>query len=194
MPAPAFVDIGKATRDLLKEGVTNPKVSYTGATSSGVAFTATAVQKADKVDATLKASYATKKYSADATYDPSNKISVNAAFSDLAPGVKVLASVVLPDVASAKLGLEYANPYVNLKSSLGLTSAPVVDLAAATGYKSFILGGDAAYDTAKSVVTKYNLGVGYNAPDYQVRGDDGDDWESGGGMWGWLWMDCDGWG
>lgn len=55
MPVVAFADIGKAAKGLLggdKATGTfqfDPKISVTSTTSSGVAFTATGVQKADKV-------------------------------------------------------------------------------------------------------------------------------------------------
>ena len=35
-----------------------------------------------------------------------------------------------------------------------------IDLQATTGYKDFIFGGDATYDTAKQDVTKWATGVG----------------------------------
>lgn len=173
MPAPAFGDVGKAVKELVSGGKTGvfqyePKVTYSGTTSTGVTFTTTAVQKGDRVDASLKAAYSTKAYSVDATYNPNNKISVNGSLADVAPGVKLTAAVVLPDTASAKAGVEYANPYVNLKATVGLTSTPLLEASAASGYKNIIVGGEAGYDSAKSILTKYNIGVGYHAPDYQV--------------------------
>ncbi|MEW5307440.1 MAG: hypothetical protein WDW38_008753 [Sanguina aurantia] len=173
MPAPAYADIGKSIKELTVGGRTgtfqyDPKVSYSGSTSTGVAFTATATQKSDRVDASLKAAYATKKYTLEAVYNPSNKVNVSASYTDLAPGVKITGSVVLPDPSSAKLGAEYSNPYVNLKANVGLVSSPVVDFAMASGYKSVIVGGEVAYDTAKASLSKYNFGVGYHAPDHQA--------------------------
>lgn len=82
--------------------------------------------------------------------------------------MKIIGSVVLPDPSSAKLGAEYCNPYVNLKANVGLVSSPLVDFALASGYKNVIVGGELAYDTAKSSLTKYNVGVGYHAPDHQA--------------------------
>ena len=39
-----------------------------------------------------------------------------------------------------------------------------IDLQATTGYKDFIFGGDATYDTAKQDVTKWATGVGMLHP------------------------------
>ena len=59
-------------------------------------------------------------------------------------------------------------PYLSLKSSIALTSAPVLDLSAATSYKSFLLGAETAFDTGKSKVTKSNVALGYTANDYSI--------------------------
>lgn len=175
MPLPAYADIGKATKDLLAGGPAtgswqlDPKLSVKTTTTSGIAFTATLTQKsADKLDSTLKAAYATKKYSIDAAIDPANKVTVSASLSEVAPGVKLSSSVVLPDPASAKLALEYAMPYLSLKSTVGLNATPVLDVAASTGYQNVVLGAEASYDTSKSLLTKYNAALGYHAPDFQV--------------------------
>ena len=131
-------------------------------------FAVTAIKKADKVDATLKISHAGKKYSADATLDHVGKVALSASLAEVAPGLKLSGSVALPDASSAKLAVDYVFPYLTLKSTVALTSAPLIDLAAATSYKGFLIGGETAYDTAKSAVTKYNLALGYHAADYQV--------------------------
>lgn len=175
MPIPSFGDIGKAPKELLSGAKSSgvfqfdPKLTVATTTSTGVTFTATATQKADKLDSSLKAAYSTKKYSVDATIDPTSKISCNASLSGVAPGVKLTASAVVPDLSTGKVGVEYSNPYVNLKSTVALKASPVLDLALASGYQNIVLGGEAAYDSGKSLLTKYNFGLGYHAPDFQVR-------------------------
>lgn len=49
---------------------------------------------------------------------------------------------------------------MTLKSAVGLTNQPKVDLAATTGYKDIVAGGEATYDSAKGQVTKWAAGVG----------------------------------
>lgn len=107
---------------------------------------------------------------ADTTLDASGKALVNLSLSELAKGVKLSASAALPDPASAKLTVDYtACREFNIRATTTLTSAPVVDLVAVTEYKGVLLGGEAAYDTAKAAVTKYNVAAGYNTAEYQVR-------------------------
>ena len=59
-----------------------------------------------------------------------------------------------------QLSAEYAIPHLTLKSAVGLTNQPKVDLAATTGYKDVVVGGEATYDSAKGQVTKWAAGVG----------------------------------
>ena len=69
---------------------------------------------------------------------------------------------ICPDLWSlrAQLSAEYAIPHLTLKSAVGLTNQPKVDLAATTGYKDIVVGGEATYDSAKGQVTKWAAGVG----------------------------------
>lgn len=172
--APSYSDIGKATKDLLsgsaKSGAFcyDPKLTFTSKTDSGVSFAVSAIQKGEKIDPTLKVGYSAKKYSADATLDAASKVGVNASFSGLAPGLKVSTSVSLPNPSSAKLVLDYVMSQGSVKATVGLTSAPVVDLVVATGANGLTCGAECAYDTAKSELSKYNVGVGYAGPDFQV--------------------------
>ncbi|KXZ46183.1 hypothetical protein GPECTOR_46g252 [Gonium pectorale] len=170
----AFADIGKAAKGFLGGDKPtgsfqfDPKLSVSSTTSSGVKIDISAVQKAEKVDATLKAAYSTKKYSVDVSVDPSNKVQATASVNEVAPGIKLTTSAVVLDPSTAKLTLDYSMPYLALKSTLGLTATPVVDVAASTGYQNVVLGGEASYDTAKSALTKYNFAVGYHAADFQI--------------------------
>lgn len=174
MPVVVFSDIGKAAKGLLggdKATGTfafDPKVSVTSTTASGLQLTATGTQKADKIDATLKAVYSTKKYSVEGALDAANKVTLTTTLNDVAPGLKLTSSVVVPDTATAKLGLEYTMPYLALKTTLGLTPNPLVDVAASTGYQNVLLGGTLVYDTKSSALTKYEVALGYHAPDFQV--------------------------
>lgn len=171
----AYADIGKSVKELFDGGRSggafqfDPMVTGSSKTSTGVALTTTVTLKGDKVVPVLKAAYSTKKYSVDASCDSSATVKVNASLSELAPGVKITASGVLPDPKSGKLGLEHSIPHLNYKIGLGLTKAPVIDLTAATKFSRYIVGGEVTYDSAKDApITKYAAGVGYNAPDFQA--------------------------
>ncbi|GLC34902.1 Voltage-dependent anion-selective channel protein 2 [Pleodorina starrii] len=177
MPAVAFADIGKRAKGLLGGDaatgtfVLNPKLTIAGTTKSGVALTAIAAQKGDKLDASLKAAYTapSKKYSVDATADPAGKVAVNASVNDVAPGLKMTAAVVLPDpAASAKLTAEYASAAAHVKSTISLSASPVVELAVASAVRGVLVGGETAYDSAKADITKMNFVLGYHAADFQA--------------------------
>lgn len=155
MPCPlALQAVGDLLKGSSKSGAfqLDHKVSYAGTTSSGLNVTISAVAKGDKVDPTLKAAYAKKGYSADVTYDGSAKIAVNSSVADVLPGLKLSGSVSLPDANSAKASAEYSFPYLSTKATVTLTSKPVVDVVASTGYKDVIVGVEAGFDTAKSTV------------------------------------------
>jgi hypothetical protein len=66
-----------------------------------------------------------------------------------------------------QLGVDYIAPYINLKSTVGLSQSPKAELAATTGYKDFTLGGLVSYDTAKSNVTAWTVLAG--PPSYSCR-------------------------
>lgn len=55
---------------------------------------------------------------------------------------------------------DYSVPHLTLKTGVGLTSQPKVDVAFTTGYKDVIFGGEATYDSAKNDLTKWSAGVG----------------------------------
>lgn len=59
-----------------------------------------------------------------------------------------------------QVSADYSVPHLTLKTSVGLTNQPKVDLAATTGYKDIVFGGEATYDSAKGDVTKWAAGAG----------------------------------
>ncbi|PNW88088.1 hypothetical protein CHLRE_01g013700v5 [Chlamydomonas reinhardtii] len=178
MPAAvAFGDIAKKAKGLLGGDAATgtfqlaPKLVINSTTASGVGITATAVQKGDKLDASVKAAYTTgdKKYSGDVTVDPSGKVAINTSIHNVGPGVKLTAAVSLPNPASsAKLTADYSSEALSIKSTVGLNASPVVDVALATAVKDILLGAEVAYDTAKADLTKYNFVAGYHAADFQA--------------------------
>lgn len=60
----------------------------------------------------------------------------------------------------AQIQLDYLAPYVNVKSLIGLTQNPKVDVAATTGYKDWTLGASLGYDSLKSEVTGWSVIAG----------------------------------
>jgi len=171
---PAFSDIGRATRDLLygsKSGVFqyNQALNITTRTADGVEFAVTTVKKDEKVEAALKAAYKTKKYGVTGTFGSAGLATTSVSFYNIAPGLDVTLFGILPDVASAaKVSADYVVPHLTVKTVVGLTQNPKIDLQATTGYKDCIFGGEATFDTNKQDVTKWSAGVGYQRLDYAV--------------------------
>jgi voltage-dependent anion channel protein 2 len=174
---PAFQDIGKSARELLygtKDGVFqfNKTATITSRTADGVEFTVTTTQKDDRLDNALKATYKTKNYGIVGSFTSAGKITASASLYDLAPGLTAVLSGTIPEQSSGSLSLDYAIPHLTLKSVVGLTNTPKIDVSASTGRASglnnTVIGGEVAYDTEKSAITKWSVGAGYNAPDYQA--------------------------
>jgi voltage-dependent anion channel protein 2 len=68
----------------------------------------------------------------------------------------------------AQLAIGYALPHLTLKSAIGLTNNPKVDIAATTGHQAFTVGASGVYDSSKGQITTWTAGLGYSGPDYQV--------------------------
>ncbi|KAI3434810.1 hypothetical protein D9Q98_002867 [Chlorella vulgaris] len=173
MAPAAFSSLGTNAKDLLY-GSKVGKFQYdkvlnlSSRTADGVEFTVNAVATDNRLDMVLKGAYATDKYSVLAALGQSGKLSVATSVKELAPGLTVGVSGTVPDTDSGKLSVEYAHAHATIKSIVSLTAAPKVDFAATTGVEGVTLGGEASYDTSKSAITKWSLGVGYTAIDYQV--------------------------
>nr|XP_023907920.1 mitochondrial outer membrane protein porin-like [Quercus suber] len=93
----------------------------------------------------------------------------------IAPGAKVdlqnLWNPSKPSSAAQKINLAFKNPnvhsraFINYAQSNGNIDA-VIDVTA--GHEGFLVGGEAAYDVSKAAVTRYGLGLGYQAPTYSA--------------------------
>ncbi len=88
--------------------------------------------------------------------------------ANIAPGLSAGLTGSLPDQSSAKLTVDYAIPHLTLKTAVGLTATPKVDIAATTGVEGIVVGGDVGYDTSKGSITRWALAAGYTKADYQA--------------------------
>ncbi|KAK9828428.1 hypothetical protein WJX81_007295 [Elliptochloris bilobata] len=170
---PAFYDIGKASRELLygsKVGVFqyNQLLTVSTKTADGVEFTATAVKKDDHIDAVLKSAYKTPQWGLAGAFTSAGTVTATASLTNLAAGLDVTLTGTVPEVSSAKLGLDYAIPHLTAKSTVSLTSQPKVDLAVTTGHGDIVCGGETSFDTAKNTITRWSVGAGYVQRDYSV--------------------------
>lgn len=170
---PAFSDIGKTAKELLYGGRQgtfqyNKSLTVSSVTADGVEFSATALNKDDKLDTSLKATYRSGNYSLTTGVGTAGKVTLSGSASNIAPGLSATVSGSLPDQSSAKLAVDYSVPYLTLKSAVGMTASPKVDVSATTGYEGTVLGGDLGYDTNKGAITRWSVAAGYTAADYQA--------------------------
>lgn len=67
-----------------------------------------------------------------------------------------------------QLDLQYAHNRFSLNSTIGLTSTPLVELAATVGTSELTIGAEVGFDSTSAAVTKYNSGIGYNKSDFSA--------------------------
>lgn len=171
---PAFADYARSAKDLLygpKDGgfQFNKVLTVASRTSDGVDFAIKTVIKAEGgVENELKSVLSRDKATFTGTLTQAGKLSLSAVYKELAPGLAAGLSGVAGDPESAKLAVDYVVPHLTAKAAFTVTAAPKVDVSASTGHQGLVAGGEASYDTAKSAVTKWAVGVGYQASDYSA--------------------------
>lgn len=172
---PAFTEIGRSARDILLGGKDsgvfqyNQTVTISSKTADGVEFTGISAKKDEKLETAIKAAYKYKNSTLALTFSHLGKVTASVAASDLAPGLSATVLGTVPDLHSAKLGIDYYLPHLTMKGLVGLTASPTVTASASTGWNDLTLGGQATFDTAKDEsLTAWTAGVGYTGLDYQV--------------------------
>ena len=131
-------------------------------------FTATTVRKDDTVENALKAAYKTGRVGLAATLGAGGALSATASVADVAPGLAVSLTGALPDIAAAKLGLDYLRPHLTAKATVGLSATPKVELSATSGVRDVAFGVSGAYDAAKGAVSAWSAGASLTRPDFQA--------------------------
>lgn len=131
-------------------------------------FTATTIKKDDAVENALKAAYKTGRVGLAATLGAGGALSATATVADVAPGLAVSLTGAVPDISSAKLGLDYLRPHLTAKATVGLSSTPKVELSATSVVKDVAFGLSGAYDSAKGSVSAWSAGASLTRPDFQA--------------------------
>jgi len=167
---PAFKDIGKAAKDLLTGSFQyDHKVSVGSKTDSGVTFTANGKKKGEGVSGDLKGAYQVAKgCTVEGTLTSGSKVDAVVKMDDLAPGLKCEVSASIPDKESGKLTLNYGKGCWGSTAEVGLRGAPKLDISAASKSGAYTMGGAISYDSAKSVLSKYDAGVQFAGSDFTV--------------------------
>lgn len=163
-----YGDIGKSANDLLNSSYNyDNKVSIGNKTASGLTLTLNGCKKGSGATGDIKGSFEKSGVVIDTVVTSESKVTTTLNF-DIAKGIKGTVSGSIPDKASGKFSLSVKKPHVALKSSIGLNTTPKMEASLCSGVSSTMIGADFGYDTAKSAMTKYNLGAGYSAEDFSV--------------------------
>lgn len=105
----------------------------------------------------------------EVTVDSNSKVTASATAAEVAPGLKATIAGGVPSPQSTgKLTLDYAIPHLTVKTNIGLTSSPSLDLALTAGQQGLFLGGQCSFSTAASEVKSWACGAGYLGPGYSA--------------------------
>nr|CAB3502092.1 unnamed protein product [Digitaria exilis] len=163
-PVP-FVNIGKRAKDLLyKDYNFDQKFSLSTSSNSGLNLTATGVKINEDFIGDIRTQHKSGRTTVDVIIDSDSKVSTTVTVDEALTGLKTSFSFKVPDHKSGK----YAHNRFALSSTIGLTSAPLVELAATVGTSELSLGAEVGFDSTSASVTKYNSGIGYNKPDFSA--------------------------
>lgn len=89
----------------------------------------------------------------------------------IAKGLKLeLVSTLLPDkqAKNAVFSSTYKQPGVHTRQFLDLFKGPTFTADAVVGRDGFLAGAETSYDVKGGKISRYNLALGYNAPEYAV--------------------------
>jgi len=167
-PVP-FANIGKRAKDLLyKDYNFDQKFSLSTSSGSGLNLTATGVKINEDFIGDIRTQHKSSRTTIDVTVDSDSKVSTTVTVDEALTGLKTSFAFKVPDHKSGKLDLQYAHNRFSLNSTIGLTSAPLVELAATVGTSELSIGAEVGFDSTSAAVTKYNSGIGYNKSDFSA--------------------------
>lgn len=178
MAPPTYGDLGKHARDIFGKGFHFGvvKLDVKTKTSSGVEFTKGCVanHETGKISGSLEGKYLLNDYNTTVTaaWNTANVISSQIELEDfLVKGLKVSVDSTynLPtNTKDGKISAEYHHSLVNLAGDvdLNLQGGPLVNASAVLGHGPYTVGYQIAYDSAKSKLTKNNVGLSMAGNDY----------------------------
>jgi len=167
-PVP-FANIGKRAKDLLyKDYNFDQKFSLSTCSNSGLNLTATGVKINEDFIGDIRTQHKSGRTTVDVIIDSDSKVSTTVTVDEALTGLKTSFAFKVPDHKSGKLDLQYAHNRFSMNSTIGLTSTPLVELAATVGTSELAIGAEFGFDSTSAAVTKYNSGVGYNKSDFSA--------------------------
>jgi len=174
----AFRDIGKSIGDLLgKDYPTNGiKLETRSMTSNGVLFTVNGFRdaKSGAISGEMKTKYLDKANGVSFTESwSSNNVlsSTIELFNTLSPGLKLeFNGSFNPSNGNkgTKVTAEYRKNGLFSRCNIDLFKGPVVNSDFCINQRGLLIGAETAYNLRESKLIRYNLGVGYNTPEYSL--------------------------
>ncbi|XP_047074005.1 mitochondrial outer membrane protein porin 6-like [Lolium rigidum] len=164
-PVP-FVNFGKRAKDLLhKDYNFDQKFSLSTISDSGLGVTATGVRIDELFIGDIHTQHKHGKATVDVKVDSDSRVSSTVTVDEIVTGLKTSFSFKVPDQKSGKLDLQYLHDRFTLNSSIGLASAPLLELSGTVGTSELAIGGEVGFDSTSASVTKYNYGMSYSKDD-----------------------------
>ena len=88
--------------------------------------------------------------------------------AEVAPGLSLTLTGTVLDLATARLGLDFANRALNAKATIGLTANPKVEAQASTAFGDVALGGGVTVEGGGKSLAAWSTGLSLTRPDYQA--------------------------
>ncbi|CAF1766533.1 unnamed protein product [Brassica napus] len=149
-----------------KDYIFDQRFTLTMLSATGTEWVATGLKKDDFFFGDISTLFKGQNTIVDLKIDGHSSVSTKVTIKNLMPSAKVVISFKIPYHKSGKLDVQYVHPHATLHYSIGLNQSPLLDLSATIGSQTICLGGEVGFDTASSLLTKYNAGIGFNKPDF----------------------------
>ncbi|CDY25906.1 BnaC09g32780D [Brassica napus] len=133
-----------------KDYIFDQRFTLTMLSATGTEWVATGLKKDDFFFGDISTLFKGQNTIVDLKIDGHSSVSTKVTIKNLMPSAKVVISFKIPYHKSGKLDVQYVHPHATLH------------------YRSqtICLGGEVGFDTASSLLTKYNAGIGFNKPDF----------------------------
>lgn len=196
MSPPTYGDLGKQARDVFGKGFNFGliKLDVKTKTDAGPEFSSSGqfIPDTGKVTGSIETKHKLKEYGAtfSSKWSTDSVLASKFAFEDaLIKGLKVTMDTTYnanSQVKDGKICAELHQELVSLCADVDLNlSGPIVNAAAVIGKTgcSWLAGYQMSYDTAKSKLTKNNVGLGLNAKDFILHANINDGQIFGGSLY-----------
>lgn len=179
MAPPLFADLGKEARDIFSKGFGFGSVKLDIATkaANGVEFNSgVSSNDAGKVSGSLETTYKNSDYGLTfkEKWNSDNILTAEMTIEDqIASGLKLTFDTMFAPNTSKKVAkIKTAYKQDNFSGTTDIDfdfTGPTLYSSAVVGYKGWLLGGYAAYDTSKSRLVNSKLGIAYKTDDFVLH-------------------------